>query len=74
MGKDRVLVKVNSEGKYVVEVEKEVDMTQLKPQVRVALRNDSYALHKILPNKASLYPVADSRISLGVFFCFVFAG
>ena len=51
MGKDRVLVKVNSEGKYVVELEKDVDASLLKPTVRVALRNDSYALHKILPNK-----------------------
>ncbi len=51
MGKDKVLVKVNSEGKYVVDIEKEVNQAELKPTVRVALRNDSYALHKVLPNK-----------------------
>lgn len=46
-----MLVKVNPEGKYVVELEKDIKVTDLKPQTRVALRNDSYALHKILPNK-----------------------
>jgi len=51
MGKNQVLVKVNTEGKYVVELDKDVPAAELKPTVRVALRNDSYALHKILPNK-----------------------
>ena len=51
MGKKKVLVKVNSEGKYVVDIHNSIDITQLKPTVRVALRNDSYQLHKILPNK-----------------------
>ena len=51
MGKDKALVKVNSEGKYVVDSEKEVNQAELKATVRVALRNDSYALHKVLPNK-----------------------
>lgn len=45
------MVKVNSEGKYVVEVEKDIKIADLKPTMRVALRNDSYALHKILPTK-----------------------
>lgn len=51
MGKKKALVKVNPEGKYVVDIDKSIDTSKLTPNTRVALRNDSYALHKILPNK-----------------------
>eukprot|EP00161_Ancyromonas_sigmoides_P017551 TRINITY_DN479_c0_g5_i1.p1 TRINITY_DN479_c0_g5~~TRINITY_DN479_c0_g5_i1.p1 ORF type:complete len:405 (-),score=198.35 TRINITY_DN479_c0_g5_i1:125-1339(-) len=52
MGKNKVLVKVNPEGKYVVDIEHDkVKMEDLKASVRVALRNDSYALHMVLPSK-----------------------
>jgi 26S proteasome regulatory subunit T6 len=51
MGKTKVLVKVNPEGKYVVDLDKNIDVTEIKPNLRVALRNDSYVLHKILPSK-----------------------
>lgn len=51
MGKEKVLVKVNPEGKYVVDIDKAIDIAKLTPNVRVALRNDSYVLHKILPSK-----------------------
>jgi 26S proteasome regulatory subunit T6 len=51
MGKKKALVKVNPEGKYIVDIEKNIDSAKLTPSTRVALRNDSYALHKILPNK-----------------------
>ncbi|OLL26107.1 26S protease regulatory subunit 8 [Neolecta irregularis DAH-3] len=51
MGKDKVLVKVHPEGKYVVEMSPDIDVKDLKPSIRVALRNDSYVIHKILPNK-----------------------
>jgi len=51
MGKKKVLVKVNPEGKYVVDIGSNIDIAQLTPTTRVALRNDSYTLHKILPNK-----------------------
>lgn len=51
MGKTKVLVKVHPEGKYVVDIDKTIDITKLTPGCRVALRNDSYVLHKILPNK-----------------------
>jgi len=51
MGKTKVLVKVHPEGKYVVDIDKAIDITKLVPGCRVALRNDSYVLHKILPNK-----------------------
>lgn len=46
-----LLVKVHPEGKYVVDLDKKIDITKLSPNTRVALRNDSYTLHKILPNK-----------------------
>ncbi len=39
------------DGKYVVDLDKSIDMTKITPNLRVALRNDSYTLHKILPNK-----------------------
>ena len=51
MGKKKVLVKIQPEGKYVVDVASDIDVAQLKPSLRVALRSDSYKLHKILPNK-----------------------
>ncbi|VDP39002.1 unnamed protein product [Soboliphyme baturini] len=53
MDKKKVLVKVHPEGKYVVDIDKNIDITQVTPNCRVALRADSYVLHKILPNKAS---------------------
>ncbi|NWH98956.1 PRS8 protein, partial [Tichodroma muraria] len=75
MDKKKVLVKVHPEGKFVVDVDKNIDIndvsapglrgvpragrdtqppvlsSQVTPNCRVALRNDSYTLHKILPNK-----------------------
>lgn len=35
----------------VVDVDSEIDVNTLKPALRVALRSDSYTLHKVLPNK-----------------------
>ena len=51
MGKNKVLCKVNPEGKYVVDLAPGIDITQLTPAIRVALKHDTYQLHKILPNK-----------------------
>ena len=52
MGQNKVLVKINPEGKYVVDLDKtKIDIKDLVPNTRVALRNDSYTLHKILPTK-----------------------
>jgi len=51
MGKKKVLVKVHPEGKYVVDIDKSIKIEDIKPNLRVALRNDSYTLHKILPSK-----------------------
>ncbi|KAK4532525.1 hypothetical protein CCYA_CCYA12G3382 [Cyanidiococcus yangmingshanensis] len=51
VGKSKALVKVHPEGKYIVDVEKQVPMSKVKTGARVALRNDSYALHLVLPSK-----------------------
>eukprot|EP00526_Cylindrotheca_closterium_P010443 CAMPEP_0113617802 /NCGR_PEP_ID=MMETSP0017_2-20120614/8986_1 /TAXON_ID=2856 /ORGANISM="Cylindrotheca closterium" /LENGTH=399 /DNA_ID=CAMNT_0000527245 /DNA_START=62 /DNA_END=1258 /DNA_ORIENTATION=- /assembly_acc=CAM_ASM_000147 len=52
MGQNKVLVKINPEGKYVVDLDQsQIDIKDLAPNTRVALRNDSYTLHKILPTK-----------------------
>lgn len=51
MGKNRVLVKIGSDGKYVVGLSAKIDPALLSPNTRVALRSDSYVLHKILPSK-----------------------
>jgi 26S proteasome regulatory subunit T6 len=71
MGKNKVLVKVQPEGKYsksslsqevlwgylmvfylvVVDIDSDVEVSALKATLRVALRSDSYTIHKILPNK-----------------------
>ena len=50
MAKTKVLVKVHPEGKYVVDIGKNVDVTKLTTGARVALKNDSYALHTVLPS------------------------
>eukprot|EP00919_Chromeraceae_sp_WS-2016_P065768 GHVR01155513.1.p1 GENE.GHVR01155513.1~~GHVR01155513.1.p1 ORF type:complete len:410 (+),score=79.39 GHVR01155513.1:33-1232(+) len=51
MSKNKILVKVNPEGKYVVDIDKSVKIEDCTPSTRVALFNDSYKLHKILPTK-----------------------
>lgn len=51
MGKNKCLVKINPEGKYVVNIDKSVPLEKLTPNTRVALKSDSYLLHKILPSK-----------------------
>ncbi|KAG1741537.1 P-loop containing nucleoside triphosphate hydrolase protein [Suillus paluster] len=51
MGKKKVLVKVQPEGKYIVDFDPSIELSQLSASLRVALRSDSYTIHKILPNK-----------------------
>ncbi len=51
MGKNKVLVKINPEGKYVVSLDKSIKIEDCVVNSRVALRSDSYVLHKILPTK-----------------------
>jgi len=47
------LRQVHPEGKYVVDLDKNIDINDITPNCRVALRSDSYTLHKILPNKVT---------------------
>lgn len=51
MSKDKCLVKMQPDGKFAVDVDKSVDIAELKPGVRVALRSDSYKLFRVLPSK-----------------------
>merc|ERR1711868_291409 len=51
MDKKKVLVKIYSEGKFVVDIDSKIKIDDVKPNTRVALKSDSYVLHKILPNK-----------------------
>merc|ERR1719316_2090770 len=51
MGKKKCLVKMGSDGKYVVDIDRKIDTKLLVPNVRVACKSDSYLLHKILPSK-----------------------
>ncbi len=60
MDKKKVLVKVHPEGKFVVDIDKNIDVADITTNCRVALRNDSYTLHKILPNKVD--PLVRERI------------
>ncbi|SCU90259.1 LANO_0D08130g1_1 [Lachancea nothofagi CBS 11611] len=47
----KVLVKIQPEGKYIVDIAKDINVKDLKTSQRVCLKSDSYALHKILENK-----------------------
>lgn len=49
MGRRKCLVKTQPDGKYSVNVEEQVDYDALKPGTRVALRSDTYDIHRILP-------------------------
>jgi len=51
MGNRKVLVKVQPEGRFVSDLDKGIDPKDVATGMRVALRNDSYALHKVLPSK-----------------------
>ncbi|EGR33568.1 hypothetical protein IMG5_049440 [Ichthyophthirius multifiliis] len=51
IGKNKVLVKISTDGKYVVNIDKSIKIEECLPNTRVALKGDSYVLHKILPTK-----------------------
>uniref|UniRef100_G1PIV4 26S proteasome regulatory subunit 8 n=1 Tax=Myotis lucifugus TaxID=59463 RepID=G1PIV4_MYOLU len=51
MDKKKVLVKVKQQRRWSLANEKSLPFSQVTPNWRVALRNDSYTLHKILLNK-----------------------
>lgn len=72
MDKKKVLVKVHPEGKFVVDIDKNIDIGEITPNCRVALRNDSYTLHKILPNKVDpLVPIDQSKFHVQFFIHFL---
>ena len=50
MSRDRHCL-VCADGNIVVDFDQDIDIASLTPTLRVALRSDSYTLHKILPNK-----------------------
>ncbi|GAB7357089.1 hypothetical protein MBLNU459_g7901t1 [Dothideomycetes sp. NU459] len=50
MGTKKVLVKVHPEGKYVVDVADDIDITKLTAGKRVTLLSDSYKLSSLLPS------------------------
>ena len=51
-GKDKILVKVNPDGKYIVKIDKkQVKVEECLPATRVCLKSDNYTLHKILKSK-----------------------
>ncbi|KAL4266772.1 26S proteasome regulatory subunit 8 [Pleurotus pulmonarius] len=49
----KVLLNVQPEDKYIVDIYADIVISTLSPRLRVALRSDSYTLHKILPNKVN---------------------
>ena len=51
MSKNKVLVKIYPEGKYLVDIGPDVDIKALKPNLRVAVKSENYQVYKILPNK-----------------------
>ena len=64
MSKKKILVKVQPEGKYVVDFDdKLIKLEDIKPNLRVALRNDTYALHKVRPLASAVHisPVPSPR-------------
>ena len=67
MDKKKVLVKVHPEGKFVVDIDKNIDIADVTPNCRVALRNDSYTLHKILPNKVDPLVIITKNINYSNF-------
>ena len=65
MGKNKVLVKANPDGKYVVDINPSIDIAELTPTVRVALRYDNYQLHKVC---------LVFFFSFGLYFCICIVG
>ena len=51
MGKNRVLVKQGTDGKYIADIGAKVDASKLVANTRVVLKSDSYEVHRILPTK-----------------------
>lgn len=52
MGKDKCLVKMNQDGKYIVSIHKDVNKEELKPNQRIALHKSSHQILRILPTNS----------------------
>ena len=50
IGKEKALVKMSTDGKYITTINKEIDRSLLKKNTRVALNKDSYEITRILKN------------------------
>ena len=50
LGKDKVLVKASSDGKYIVKVDKKIKIEDLRPSLRVTL-GEGMKIDRILPNR-----------------------
>jgi 26S proteasome regulatory subunit T6 len=48
---DKILIKINQDGKYLVTVHSKIDITKLIPGLRVAIKNNNYQIHKVLTQK-----------------------
>ena len=42
---------IQPDGKYIVNIDKSIKIEDCLPNTRVALKGDSYVLHKLLPTK-----------------------
>jgi 26S proteasome regulatory subunit T6 len=51
MGKNRVLVKQGTDGKYISDIGPKVDAEKLTANTRVVLKSDTYEVHRVLPTK-----------------------
>lgn len=51
MDKEKVLVKVYHKGKFVLDVDRNSDINDMRPNCQGVLRNDSDTLHNIIPSK-----------------------
>ena len=48
---DKVLIKINQDGKYLVDVHPKINKKKLIPGMRVAIKNDNYQICKVLIQK-----------------------
>jgi len=51
MDREKVLVKIRLEGKYICNLDEELRGQTLKPSTRIAVRSDNYLANRVLPSK-----------------------
>lgn len=56
--KNKILIKINQDGKFIVKKGKRLSQTKINPGTRIAIRSNSYIAHQILP------ALADPIVSL----------